>query len=665
MMIEKKLKQLSEDIQIPNSLEPEQIEQKLQHSKAGRQSRYARGLATRLALGAACLLLLAAMGNYLLASGFLNISPDPETEQNPVSQQGSGSPASSPAQISEETATPEGEVYETLRQKIASDMESSGDGFLYENEYDLAEAVPAKSKANSDTTGSARDSVQRSSSKEYSGTNLQVQNVDEGDVVKTDGTYIYTSATDTLGSSVCIYKAEGKDTKKMAELTVDSINISEMYIKDHFLVLIGSEWRKQESPGKKKLSGTYTENGIQQENTLVLVYDITNIEKPKQTFRKNQSGIYSNSRITGNYLYTYSVMTADSADEKDKLECYIPSVGGSLVPEDRLIIPSGVSSHAYMVFTSLDITGGDDFADTLSILGGDGICYVSEENIYIASPTADYAKTTISRFHYQEGKLSENGEKTFRGHILNQFSMDEYEGKLRFVATTENSRGTKTSNGLYVLDENMELLGKVDRLAKSERIYSARFMGDKAYFVTYRETDPVFLVDLSDPSNPLVKDKLKIPGFSEYLQGYGDGMLLGIGSNIDKDWNNQVKLTMFDISSGSSVREIHTKLLEKETYSLAGKNHKAILAEAGKNLIGFAAESYDKKGKQKITYRLYSYDKKKGFQKLATLSPKNMEMYSARGLYIGDYLYLADGEGIGGIYVYDLNTFRQLAKITK
>ena len=662
-MIEKKLKQLSEEIEIPDTLKPEQIEQKLQHSKAGRQSRYARRFTTRLALGAACILLVAAVGNYLLASGILNHIPGPAAEQRPASQPESAVQTASPTQSREETATPKGEVYETLRQKIALDLESSRDCINYEYEY-LAEAVPEKSKA-ADTAGSTANSTQRSSSKEYSGTNLQVQNVDEGDVVKTDGTYIYTSSADTFGSSIRIYKADGKNTKKLTELTVESVNISEMYLKDHFLVLVGSGWEKPSTSAKKKSSGASTENGIQQENTLVMVYDITDIENPKQTFRKNQSGIYSNSRISGNHLYTYSVMIAESAEKKDKPKCYIPSVGGSLVPEDRLVIPSGVSSHAYMVFTSLDITGGEDFTDSLSILGGDGICYVSEENIYIASPTADYTKTTISRFHYQDGKLTDNGEKTFRGKILNQFSMDEYEGKLRFVATTDNPDRTKTSNGLYVLDENMELLGKVDRLAKSERIYSSRFMGDKAYFVTYRETDPVFLVDLSDPSKPVVKDKLKIPGFSEYLQGYGEGLMLGIGSNISNDWDAQIKLTMFDISSDTNVREIHTKLLEMETYSLAGKNHKAILADPGKNLIGFAAESYEKNGKQKITYRLYSYDRKKGFKKLATLSPKDMDMSSARGLYIGEHFYLADGDGIGGIYVYDLNTFKQLAKVTK
>lgn len=660
-MIEKKLIQLSEDIVIPDPLKPDQIEQKLQHAKAGRQSRYARRFTTRLALGAACLLLVAAVGNYLLAAGILNITPDSNPQHNSSPQADSDTVAASPTQTPEEAAAPEGEIYETLRQKIALSMESSGFGQYQDTTTDTA---VENSEEVADASGSS-GSTQKEANNEYSDTNLQVQNVDEGDVVKTDGTYIYTSAADTFGSTVCIYKAEGKDTKKLTELTVDSMNISEMYIKDHFLVLVGSDWEKQ--PAKEKLSGAYTEQNIQPENTLVLVYDIADIKKPKQTFRKTQSGTYSSSRINGNYLYTFSVMYAVSADKKDKRECYIPSVGGSLVPEDRLIIPSDVTSSAYIVLTSLDIMGGDDFSDTLSILGGDGICYASEENIYIASLTADYTKTTISRFHYQDGKLKENGEKTFRGKILNQFSMDEYEGKLRFVATTEHTGWftSSISNGLYVLDENMELLGKVDRLAKSERIYSARFMGDKAYFVTYRETDPVFLVDLSDPSNPIVKDKLKIPGFSEYLQSYGEGLLLGIGSNIDKNGDTQVKLTMFDISSGTNVHEIHTKLLENETYSLAGKNHKAILADAGKNLIGFAAESYEKNGKQKITYRLYSYDEKKGFQKLATLSPKNMEISSVRGLYIGEHLYLADGEGIGGIYVYDLNTGSQLAKITK
>ena len=297
-MIEKKLIQLSEDIVIPDTLKPDQIEQKLQHAKAGHQSRYARRFTTRLALGAACLLLVAAVGNYLLAAGILNITPDSDPRHNSAPQADSETAAVSPTQPPEEAAAPEGEIYETLRQKIALSMESSGFGQYQDTTTDIA---LENSKEVADASGSS-GSTQKEANNEYSGTNLQVQNVDEGDVVKTDGTYIYTSAGDTFGSTVCIYQAEGKDTKKLTELTVDSMNISEMYIKDHFLVLVGNDWEKQSE--KEKLSGAYTEHDIQQENTLVLVYDIANIKEPKQTFRKTQSGTYSNSRINGCLLYT-------------------------------------------------------------------------------------------------------------------------------------------------------------------------------------------------------------------------------------------------------------------------------------------------------------------------------------------------------------------------
>ena len=285
MMIEKKLIQLSEDIVIPDTLKPDQIEQKLQHAKAGRQSRYARRFTTRLALGAACLLLVAAVGNYLLAAGILNITPDSDPRHNSAPQADSETAAVSPTQPPEEAAAPEGEIYETLRQKIALSMESSG---FVQYQDTTTDTALENSKEVADASGSSA-STQKDSN-EYSGTNLQVQNVDEGDVVKTDGTYIYISADDTFGSTVFIYQAEGKDTKKLTELTVDSMNISEMYVKDHFLVLVGNDWEKQSE--KEKLSGAYTEHDIQQENTLVLVYDIANIKEPKNIRIALKPGLY-------------------------------------------------------------------------------------------------------------------------------------------------------------------------------------------------------------------------------------------------------------------------------------------------------------------------------------------------------------------------------------
>lgn len=651
-MNEDKLKKLSEEIPVPEKLTPENMEKMLLAKyPSGPKPKHTKKLVTRIALTAASILLL------LCATGIWNFNSWETIERE----------ASNGSEDSEKIVSSEDvKQYETARRTISKYLErheSYGSDVVYE-EYALTEntsdsegsAVP-KSKSGSAYSPSS-DSA--SSSEDYSGTNLQVEGVDEGDIVKTDGKYIYLVSADTFGSVVTIFEAAGKSTRKITELTTDSRDISEMYVYENTLVLVGTDWRTSED----------AESG--QQKTIVLVYDISDITSPELTFKENQSGSYSHSRMNGKYLYTISNMAVESANEDDKKEVYIPSVGGSLIPEENISVPEGgVYSNTYLVLTSLDVTAAKSFTDSLAVLGGDSTCYTSEKNIYIAAPTTqDYSKTIISKFSYTDGQIEAAGEKTFRGTILNQFSMDEYEGNLRFVATTTSTslfgRSQSTSNGLYVLDKNMELIGKVDHLAKSERIYSARFMGDRAYFVTYRETDPVFLVDLSDPKKPVVKDELKIPGFSEYLHAFSKNLLLGIGTDeSDPDDYDRVKLSMFDISSDTEVKELHTKLLEEDSYSIAGENHKAILVSPEKNLIGFSVDSYDDKSESDIvSYRIYSYDTKKGFKELGSLSPDNLEIMTARGLYIGDYLYLADSSGIDGICIYDLKTLKKITKVS-
>ncbi len=633
-MNEDKLKKLSEEIPVPEKLAPETMENMiLAKYPSGLKPKRTKKLVTRIALTAASILLLFCAGNVLF-----QMSGDKNFDSEKIVS----------------TEDPGQNHYETARKTILKYLEHYYSDVVYE-EYALAENEAFEGADGTKKSSSASDS----SSESYSGTNLQVEGVDEGDIVKTDGKYIYLVSADTFGSTVTIFEAAGRSTRKITELTTDSRDISEMYIYENMLVLVGTDWRTSED----------AELGL--EKTIVLVYDISDVTSPKLTFKEKQTGTYSHSRMNGKYLYTISNMEVESANEDDKKEVYIPSVGGSLIPEENINVPhSGVYSNTYLVLTSLDVTEAENFTDSLAVLGGDSTCYTSEKNIYIAAPTTeDHSKTIISKFSYTDGQIESAGEKVFRGTILNQFSMDEYEGNLRFVATTTSSgffgRSQTTSNGLYVLDENMELIGKVDQLAKSERIYSARFMGDRAYFVTYRETDPVFLVDLSDPKNPVVKDKLKIPGFSEYLHAFSENLLLGIGTDENEsDWD-RVKLSMFDISSDTEIKELHTKLLEEDSYSIAGENHKAILVSPEKNLIGFSVESYDDKSESDITsYRLYSYDKKKGFRELGSLAPDNLDIMTSRGLYIGDYLYLTDSSGIGGICIYDLKTLKKIGAVS-
>lgn len=648
-MNEEKLKQLSEKIPVPESLKPEHIEKKLTEHKKTQKNLFAKKMANRIALTAACLLLFLAAGNYFLASEKFSFFSN-RTEQS--------------SNTTPDNLTAEGQkssfTYEDVRKRIANhivDTRSTAfddmtDYAEYEENYSGEKTkgkVFSGSGAPGQTNGTASQNDFAKSSSDYSDTNRQVEGVDEGDIVKTDGKFIYVCSDSAFGSSIRIYEADGKNTKRISRFLVDSVSVSEMYLHDGTLALVG-----------RNLELEMSSSGYSLEKTSILLYNVSDASDPILYFQKDQSGNYSNSRMNGKYLYTISTMYVRSAEKDDDKKCYIPRVGDDLVPETDLYCPADISSNSYIVLTALDVTEGEDFSDTLSVLGGDGTCYASEENIYIAAPSySNYTKTTISKYHYENGKLEAACEKTFRGTILNQFSLDEYNGNLRFVATSYSDNGS-TSNGLYVLDENLELIGSVDKLAKSERIYSARFLGDTAYFVTYRETDPVFMADLTNPSKPVVKDKLKLPGFSEYLHPFGDDLLLGIGSNEDSDGDSQVKLSMFDISSASSVKELHTKLLPIGTESIASENHKAILISRDQNLIGFCTDNYDN---DRIEYQIYSYDSKKGFEKIASLSPKNLYIDSARGLYIGNYLYLADGEGLSGVWVYDREKMELVGKV--
>lgn len=213
------------------------------------------------------------------------------------------------------------------------------------------------------------------------------------------------------------------------------------------------------------------------------------------------------------------------------------------------------------------------------------------------------------------------------------------------------------TNSVYVLNEKLKMIGSIKNLAKDERVYSARFMGDVGYFVTYRETDPLFSVDLSDPKNPKIIGKLKIPGFSDYLHFYGENMLLGIGMSVEEDTQatDGVKLSMFDLTDKTDVKEVN-KLILKNVYSTdVSYDYKAALVEPERNMIGFPANT---EGGDR--YFLFSYDEKEGFK--CNLSEQINGNYgnAARGVYIEDVLYVVRGNIIEG---YSLKDYKKVDDI--
>lgn len=620
--IEKNLKKMADEIPVPESLSPDQIEKKLRTNRK-RPHRYVRGVCA-----AAAAVMVVGAGIMLWQN-----QQNPKTILLPIKKVAdqTENSADQQAKTGEEHKT-----YEEIRKSIDEYLtgREKERSVAMENDISYASGAEESSPTQKDI-GSVDD---------YTKTNVQVEGIDEADMVKTDGKYIYSYYRDAVSSVITIVKADGKASEKIGKIVLNDVQVQDLYLKDRWLVVLANN------------ANTSSEDNDDQ--TVIYLYDVSDPENPVCHSESTQAGTYSDSRLTGDVLYTISIKQVVNAGKKTDKKEYIPEVGGRLLPEDRLYCPNLGKSSEYLVFQSVDLSQSGKTIDSMAVLGAEGIYYMSEKNIYVATETDAWRKTKISRYSYENGTIKYACEKVINGTILNQFSMDEYEGNLRFAATTYDDNG-KTTNGLYIVDSSFKTIGSVSRLAPGERIYSARFMGDSVYFVTYRETDPLFLVDVSDPANPVVKDKLKIPGFSDYLHPFGENMLLGIGSIQDKEGNSYVKLSMFDISDPEKVKEIHSKKLGKNTAQNIGSDHKGIVVDVERNRIAFGVENYDN-----VTdsfYEIFSYDKQKGFRNIAKLSLEESYSESSRGLYIGDYFYLCKASS--GICVYDTKKYKKIRSI--
>ena len=218
----------------------------------------------------------------------------------------------------------------------------------------------------------------------------------------------------------------------------------------------------------------------------------------------------------------------------------------------------------------------------------------------------------------------------------------------------------KQTNSLYVLNSRLETVGKLEDIAPDERVYSVRFNGDIGYFVTFRQVDPLFSVDLSNPANPKILSALKIPGFSEYLHPFGEGLLLGIGMEADFETGRTLgaKLSMFDVSDPKAVYE-KTKHLApcEQTYIGAENGHKTVMVDEAKNILAFSGVDYDTVStKSYYSYYVYGYSSGEFVQK-AVLEGTGPD---TRGLYIGDIFYVCSNEKITA---YNINNYSKLGSV--
>lgn len=474
---------------------------------------------------------------------------------------------------------------------------------------------------------------------DFSQTNLRDSAVDESDIVKTDGEYLYIIRR---GSSVRIVQADGTELTEITAVESDNLSesIRDLYIDGDTMILVTGGSR---SAMKEESQDVYTTEYY--DYARVLTYDISDRTAPKLLGSAEQEGYYKSSRKTGNDIYLFTEFCPQIGDSQDDSRI-MPLVNGESMTAEQIYVPETLQDTSYLVIGSVNIGTPDKIKNSKAVVSGVEHFYVSSESIYICSRSWHNGSgdmTEILKFSYKNGEIKGVGSSEFKGYLNDTFSIDEYNGYLRVLATTLTD-STET-NALYVYDGQMKLVGKIADIAPDETIRSARFMGDTGYFVTFRQTDPLFSIDLSDPENPQIIGALKIDGFSSYLHFYGKDRLLGIGYDADPKTGitTGMKLSMFDISDPENVTEEKRFVLKDANNCPGLYNYKAIMINPEKNLFGFACDA---------NYLVFTYDEEQGFVNLLTynMNQGKDDSYGwyedTRGLYIEDTFYLADADQI-------------------
>jgi hypothetical protein len=433
--------------------------------------------------------------------------------------------------------------------------------------------------------GSSASGLLSTASLDYSPTNNQVEGVDEADIVKTDGQYIYFAA----GNIVGIARAYPPEEAALLTLTAAPGPVLGLFVSGDRLVVLVSGWFAD------PLGTGYSSSVVR-----LRVYDISDRAAPRIVHEIAVQGDYMGARMIDEYVYLVATGFVAASGE----DLVLPAVWTDGTRRDLTYTDVGYHGGTWtwygLVFLlSVRVAGGatDGCLETILTPASYGYStdiYVSEGNIYLAfleyswdyNPGNGGEQTIIHRFPVSDGRIAYGGRGAVPGTVLNQFSLDEFEGFLR-VAT---SVGWGTSNDLYVLDEDLVVVGRLQGLAPGEHMHSARFMGTRAYLVTFKKIDPFFVIDLSDPYAPRLVGELKIPGFSDYLHPFGDTHVIGLGKDAynmgNFAWFQGLKLSLFDVGDPENPQETAQLVIgDRGTDSEARSDHRAFLFDPVSGLL--------------------------------------------------------------------------------
>src|SRR3989344_554708 len=532
-----------------------------------------------------------------------------------------------------------------LKNFLKENQQDEGFYGVFGRDVALESGAPSPNIAAAESADASESGSQKSgaSAEDYSETNIQVEDVDEADIVKNDGKYIYIVS----GKKVVIVNAFPAESMEiLSNITLEDYPI-DIFLNGDKLVVFSNSY-----------------SGSQKTNALV--YDITNRENPELESEFEIGGNYLSSRMIGDYVYLISNQYT-YFDDIILPMLAVDGVTKEIPATDIAYFPQPDTSYTFTNILAFNVKSGEYETQTY-LTGASYTVYVSENNIYLT-----YTKTISQQTYFEEmtetvivpllpsglvsdvqeimasdkqyyeksqevslilqdysdslrgseksefdSDLQEKMQKFFidlqkrseqtvvhkieidglemsyitngevPGHLLNQFSMDEDKGYFRIATTTGNTWGSSSSlNNMYVLDENLETVGSVEDLAKGESIYSVRFMGDRAYMVTFRQVDPLFVIDLSNPESPEVLGQLKVTGFSNYLHPYDENHVIGIGKEASEQGRAQgLNIALFDVSDVSNpIEKAKYEVKQQWSDSNALYDHKAFLFDKERELL--------------------------------------------------------------------------------
>ncbi|MFH1310984.1 MAG: beta-propeller domain-containing protein [Nanoarchaeota archaeon] len=531
-------------------------------------------------------------------------------------------------------------------------VESGRGGIL-----DIFKAATSPSMA-----GTESDSGSNQGADEYSSTNIQVEGVDEADVIKNDGKYIYAVS----GNKVVIVDAfPASNMKVLSEINLSG-SVGEIFVNKDKLIVFSQEY-SQIVYGRERCMeiGCITPPNQDEAKTGVYIYDISNRQNPTLDENISLTGNYVSSRMINNYVY---LIANQYAYQEGVLPAYEKNGQVKVVKADEVYYsPIKDQSFQFTNILAININNGETSEKTV-LTGSSQTIYVSKNNIYTTytkyayywnSGSTDQEKTIINKFSIDKSQVEFLSSGEVPGHLLNQFSMDENKDYFRIATTIGevwNSEKPSTNN-IYVLDKDMKLIGSLEDLAPGEKIYSSRFIGDRAYLVTFKKIDPLFVISLENPTNPTVLGKLKIPGYSDYLHPYDENHIIGIGKEaidaseeettgrqLDFAWYQGIKIAIFDVSDVNNPIEEYKEVIgDRGTDSEALQNHKAFLFDREKELLVLPINLAEIKGEKtqdnqygEFTFQgayVYKINLEDGFKLQGRITHYNETDYAKMGYY--------------------------------